>query len=365
MTSYWGNHIHLSIFGESHGAAIGAVIDGLPSGYAIDEAKIAREMDRRSSRGKNLATPRKEADRVEIVSGFFNGKTTGTPLTGIIRNGNTRSSDYEKTKMKMRPGHADYTAFLRYGGFQDYRGGGHFSGRLTAPMVFAGAVARQILKQKKPDVCIGSRIVRIGKIEDKTVLAPKDYAALHDEELDFPVADHDLAEKMRQEIVEARAQKDSVGGIVEGYILKAPGGLGSPIFDNVESRLSSLLFSIPAVKGVAFGSGFEMSSMRGSEANDVFRVDASDQIVTETNHNGGINGGITNGMPIVFQAAFKPTPSIAQPQKTVDLEKHENTELSIVGRHDPCIVLRALPVVESAAALCLLDLMTEAGGYRE
>jgi chorismate synthase len=365
MTSYWGNHIHLSIFGESHGAAIGAVLDGLPSGYEIDEEKIVREMDRRSSRGKNLATPRKEADQVEVVSGYFNGRTTGTPLTGIIRNGNTRSKDYEKTKMKMRPGHADYTAFLRYGGFQDYRGGGHFSGRLTAPMVFAGAVARQIVQQKKPDVMVGSRIVRIGQIEDKTVLSPKDYAGLRFEEPDFPVADSNLTEKMRQEIVEARAQKDSVGGIVEGYILNVPGGLGSPIFDNVESRLSSLLFSIPAVKGVAFGSGFEMSGMRGSEANDAFRVDEAGQIVTATNHNGGINGGITNGMPIVFRVAFKPTPSIAKQQQTVDLEKHENTALSIVGRHDPCIVLRALPVVESAAALCLLDLMMEADGYRE
>ncbi|MGN0194603.1 MAG: chorismate synthase [Pseudoramibacter sp.] len=365
MTSCWGKHVHLSIFGESHGAAIGAVIDGLPSGFDLDEDQIAHEMDRRSSRGKDLATPRKEADRVEIVSGYFDGKTTGTPLTGIIRNGNTRSADYARTKMKMRPGHADYTAFLRYGGFQDYRGGGHFSGRLTAPMVFAGAVAKQILRQKKTDICIGSRIVRIGQVEDQTVLSPEDYAKLRFKEPDFPVADADLIDGMRQEIVEARAQRDSVGGIVEGYILGAPGGLGSPIFDNVESRLSSFLFSIPAVKGVAFGSGFSMSSMRGSEANDAFRVDENGQIVTATNHNGGINGGITNGMPIVFRAAFKPTPSIAQPQQTVDLEKHENTELSIVGRHDPCIVLRALPVVESAAAFCLLDLMIEAGGYRE
>ncbi|MGI6557386.1 MAG: chorismate synthase [Pseudoramibacter sp.] len=364
MTSCWGQHIHLSIFGESHGPMIGAVIDGLPSGFTIDEAQIAAEMDRRSARGKDLATPRKEADRVQIVSGYFNGKTTGTPLTGIIENGNTHSSDYEKTKNKMRPGHADYTAFLRYGGFQDYRGGGHFSGRLTAPMVFAGAVAKQILAQKTPALSVGSRIVQIGKVCDSLVLKPKDYAALQYADAGFPVADGALKDAMIREITEARAQKDSVGGIVEGYITGVPGGLGSPIFDNVESRLASFLFAIPAVKGVSFGSGFDISGMRGSEANDAFRMEDG-RVVTATNHNGGINGGITNGMPIVFKAAFKPTPSIAQTQATVDMATRENTELAIQGRHDPCIVIRALPVVESAAALCLLDLMMEADGRHE
>jgi chorismate synthase len=364
MTSCWGQHIHLSIFGESHGPMIGAVIDGLPSGFTIDEAQIAAEMDRRSARGKDLATPRKEADRVRIVSGYFNGKTTGTPLTGIIENGNTHSSDYEKTKNKMRPGHADYTAFLRYGGFQDYRGGGHFSGRLTAPMVFAGAVAKQILAQKVPALSVGSRIVQIGQVRDSSVLGPKDYAALQYADAGFPVADGTLKEAMIREITEARAQKDSVGGIVEGYITGVPGGLGSPIFDNVESRLASFLFAIPAVKGVSFGSGFDISGMRGSEANDAFRME-NGHVVTATNHNGGINGGITNGMPIVFRVAFKPTPSIAQTQATIDMATRENTELAIQGRHDPCIVIRALPVVESAAALCLLDLMMEAGGRHE
>jgi chorismate synthase len=364
MTSCWGQHIHLSIFGESHGPMIGAVIDGLPSGFTIDEAQIAAEMDRRSARGKDLATPRKEADRVRIVSGYFNGKTTGTPLTGIIENGNTYSSDYEKTKNKMRPGHADYTAFLRYGGFQDYRGGGHFSGRLTAPMVFAGAVAKQILAQKVPALSVGSRIVQIGQVRDSSVLGPKDYAALQYADAGFPVVDGTLKEAMIREITEARAQKDSVGGIVEGYITGVPGGLGSPIFDNVESRLASFLFAIPAVKGVSFGSGFDISGMRGSEANDAFRME-NGHVVTATNHNGGINGGITNGMPIVFRVAFKPTPSIAQTQATIDMATRENTELAIQGRHDPCIVIRALPVVESAAALCLLDLMMEADGRHE
>ena len=364
MTSCWGQHVHLSIFGESHGPMIGAVIDGLPSGFTIDEAQIAAEMDRRSARGKDLATPRKEADRVRIVSGYFNGKTTGTPLTGIIENGNTHSSDYEKTKNKMRPGHADYTAFLRYGGFQDYRGGGHFSGRLTAPMVFAGAVAKQILAQKVPALSVGSRIVQIGRVRDSSVLGPKDYAAHQYADAGFPVVDGTLKEAMIREITEARAQKDSVGGIVEGYITGVPGGLGSPIFDNVESRLASFLFAIPAVKGVSFGSGFDISGMRGSEANDAFRMEDG-RVVTATNHNGGINGGITNGMPIVFRVAFKPTPSIAQTQATIDMATRENTELAIQGRHDPCIVIRALPVVESAAALCLLDLMMEADGRHE
>ena len=364
MTSCWGQHIHLSIFGESHGPMIGAVIDGLPSGFTIDEAQIAAEMDRRSARGKDLATPRKEADRVRIVSGYFNGKTTGTPLTGIIENGNTHSSDYEKTKNKMRPGHADYTAFLRYGGFQDYRGGGHFSGRLTAPMVFAGAVAKQILAQKVPALSVGSRIVQIGQVRDSSVLGPKDYAALQYADAGFPVVDGTLKEALIREITEARAQKASVGGIVEGYITGVPGGLGSPIFDNVESRLASFLFAIPAVKGVSFGSGFDISGMRGSEANDAFRMEDG-HVVTATNHNGGINGGITNGMPIVFRVAFKPTPSIAQTQATIDMATRENTELAIQGRHDPCIVIRALPVVESAAALCLLDLMMEADGRYE
>ena len=364
MSSLWNNRISISIFGESHGPMIGAVIDGLPSGFTIDEAQIAAEMDRRSARGKDLATPRKEADRVRIVSGYFNGKTTGTPLTGIIENGNTHSSDYEKTKNKMRPGHADYTAFLRYGGFQDYRGGGHFSGRLTAPMVFAGAVAKQILAQKVPALSVGSRIVQIGQVRDSSVLGPKDYAALQYADAGFPVVDGTLKEAMIREITEARAQKDSVGGIVEGYITGVPGGLGSPIFDNVESRLASFLFAIPAVKGVSFGSGFDISGMRGSEANDAFRMEDG-HVVTATNHNGGINGGITNGMPIVFRVAFKPTPSIAQTQATIDMATRENTELAIQGRHDPCIVIRALPVVESAAALCLLDLMMEADGRYE
>lgn len=360
MTSCWGDHIKLSVFGESHGPAIGAVLDGLPSGIPIDDAVIKHEMARRSAKGKDLATPRKEADEVEIVSGVFHGKTTGTPLCGIIRNGNTHSKDYEKTKNRMRPGHADYTAFLRYGGFQDYRGGGHFSGRLTAPMVFAGAVARCALSKMKPELSIGSRIVSVGKVRDLTKLSPQDYDKLSFAEPAIPTADSSLPDKIRQEIENARADKDSVGGIVEGYVTGVPGGLGSPIFDAVESRLSSFLFAIPAVKGVSFGSGFNIATMRGSEANDAF-VMSGDKVRTKTNHNGGINGGITNGMPVIFQVAFKPTPSIAREQDTIDIASKKDATLEIVGRHDPCIVLRALPVVEAAAALCFLDLLMARG----
>lgn len=356
MTSFWGNHIKLSIFGESHGTAIGAVLDGLPSGVPLDLDAIAGEMDRRSARGKALATPRKEADAPEIVSGFFEGRTTGTPLTGIIYNQNTKSKDYTLTKNKMRPGHADYTAYLRYGGFQDYRGGGHFSGRLTAPMVFAGAVAKQVLYKINPDIKIRSRIVSIGSVFDDRHLTPRDYENMPELNDNFPLYHNELGPAMLAEIEKARKNKDSVGGIIEGFVTGLPGGLGDPIFESVESRLSSLLFSIPAVKGVSFGSGFDIAEMKGSEANDSFFMEG-DRVETRTNHNGGINGGITNGMPVVFQTAFKPTPSIAQKQRTIDILEMKDTELEIVGRHDPCIVLRAAPVVEAVTALGILDLI--------
>jgi chorismate synthase len=360
MTSFWGNHLKLSVFGESHGKAIGAVLDGLPAGISIDEAAIAKEMDRRASRGKSLATPRKEADAVNIVSGFFEGHTTGTPLTGVIENTNTRSKDYARTKDKMRPGHADYTAWLKYGGYQDYRGGGHFSGRLTAPIVFAGAVAKQVLAAKADGLQVGSRILRIGAVADESILPPQAYADLQYGDANWPVIDKSCIPRMQAAVFEARADKDSVGGIIEGYVTGVPGGLGSPMFETVESRLAALLFAIPAAKGVEFGTGFAMSGMRGSEANDTFYM-AGDQVKTRTNHNGGINGGITNGMPLVFRVAFKPTPSIARPQATIDMARREDTTIEITGRHDPCIVLRAIPVVEAVTALCLLDLILEDG----
>lgn len=355
MSSNWGNRLKLSVFGESHGAAIGAVIDGLPSGIPLDLAAIAQEMDRRSSRGKALATPRKEADEVEIVSGFFEGRTTGTPLAGIIRNGNTQSRDYSRTKDKMRPGHADYSGWLRYGGYQDYRGGGHFSGRLTAPMVFAGAVARQVLAATYPGARIGSRIVAIGPVWDEKHLPSEAYPDMAFEDETFPLYNGGLKKAMLEEISQARAAQDSVGGVIEGFVTGLPGGMGNPLFESVESSLSALLFAIPAVKGVEFGTGFDMTEMRGSQANDSFFMDG-DAVRTRTNHNGGINGGITNGMPLVFRVAFKPTPSIAQEQETVDMARREDTVIAIQGRHDPCIVLRAAPVVEAVTALCILDL---------
>ena len=338
MSSIWGNKIKVSVFGESHGAAIGATIDGLPSGVAVDLEKVAAEMKRRAASSSRLATPRKEADEVEIVSGFFEGKTTGTPLTGIIRNGNTRSKDYARTKDLMRPGHADYSGWMRYGGFQDYRGGGHFSGRLTAPIVFAGAVAKAALAQIAPEVKIGSRILSIGSVQDKRDLKPEEYGSLCYENPLFPLYTKTLEETM----------KDDITGM--------PAGVGDPLFDSVESRLSALLFSVPAVKGVEFGLGFDITELRGSAANDPFYMD-SDRVKTTTNNNGGINGGITNGMPIVYRAAFKPTASIAQPQKTIDMAAKKDAEIEIQGRHDPCIVLRACPVVEAVTALCMLDFL--------
>lgn len=363
MSSFWQNHIKLSVFGESHGPAIGATLDGLPAGVPIDETLIEEEMKRRSASGKALATPRKEADRVEIVSGLFNGRTTGTPLTGIIANSNTRSGDYSKTKDIMRPGHADYTAKLRYAGYSDYRGGGHFSGRLTAPLVFAGAVCKQALGAKCPNLTIASRIVSIGKVSDETCLTPEDYETFVAADPMFPLVDEAKKDLMLDEIKKAAADKDSVGGVIEGFVTGVPGGLGSPIFDGVESVLASLIYAIPAVKGVSFGAGFDFASMRGSDANDVFYTDGK-TVRTRTNHNGGINGGITNGMPIVFRVGFKPTPSIAKNQQTVDVSTMTDSEIAIAGRHDPCIVLRAAPVVEAAAAIGLLDLLIEAEGVQ-
>ncbi len=350
--STWGNNLKISVFGESHGAAVGVVIDGLPSGITLDEGAIAKEMARRSASGKNLATPRKEADAVEIISGTFNGCTTGTPLTGIITNTNTKSKDYNRNV--LRPGHADYTAFRRYQGFQDHRGGGHFSGRLTAPMVFAGAVCKQVLAQWKPGVGIGSRIVAIGGVSDAVELPVAAYGQMTFSHPELPIYDSRLEAAMRNEILDAMAEEDSVGGIIEGFVTGLPAGVGDPIFDTMESRLASILFGVPAVKGLEFGTGFAMAAARASEMNDAFYLEDG-EVVTHTNHNGGINGGITNGMPLVFRVAFKPTPSIAATQHTVDIAAGEEVMHSTSGRHDPCIVVRACPVVEAVTALCILD----------
>lgn len=358
MGSTWGNKFKLSIFGESHGNGIGAVIDGLPAGIDIDLDGVQHELNRRAARGNPLATPRKEGDQIEVLSGIFNGKTTGAPLAGLIRNENTRSGDYAKTKDLMRPGHADYTANARYGGFQDYRGGGHFSGRLTAPLVFAGAIAKAVLSVIRPKLGIGSRIVSIGQVKDAPIDDWQVYQTLSKgfKNPAFPLYHANLEAVMKEAIIKAMEDQDSLGGSVEGFITGLEAGIGNPFFESIESRLSGLLFSIPAVKGVTFGAGFEMVSLRGSQTNDGLRI-KDGQIETVTNYNGGINGGISNGMPIVFQVAFKPTPSIGKEQQTINLAEMNDATLKIQGRHDPCIVIRAFPVVEAATAICLADFL--------
>lgn len=356
MSGVWGTKIKYSIFGESHGKAIGITIDGLPSGVELDSEEINREMLRRAPGKNKLSTPRQEKDQYEIVSGYFNGKTTGTPLCAIIRNSDQHSKDYEKTKDLMRPGHADYTGFIRYGGFNDYRGGGHFSGRITAPIVFAGAVAKQVLSKK--EIIIGSHIKSIRTVEEDFFSGVNINRSILEElsHKEFPTLDDKKGLTMQEEILEAREELDSVGGVVECAILNLPPGIGSPFFGSVESILSSLLFSIPAVKGVEFGEGFNIAKMKGSEANDEF-YSVGDEIKTYSNNNGGILGGITSGMPVVFRVAFKPTPSIAKEQKTVDISKNEDAIIKVEGRHDPCIVQRAVPVVEAVAAMGILEML--------
>jgi chorismate synthase len=354
MSGVWGNNIKYSIFGESHGKAIGITIDGIPAGIEIDLEHIKFEMSRRAPGKNQFSTERKEKDSFEILSGYFNGNTTGTPLCAIIRNKDEHSKDYDKIKSIIRPGHADYTGNVKYFGFNDYRGGGHFSGRLTAPLVFAGAIAKQILMKK--NIIIGSHIYEIGNVQDEEfdkVNIKSDFLkSLINRE--FPVINEEKALEMKKKILEAKQDLDSIGGIVEAAVLNLPAGLGSPFFDSIESSLAHILFSIPAVKGVEFGEGFNISRMKGSQANDEFYME-EDNVHTFTNNNGGILGGITTGMPLIFRAAFKPTPSIGKIQKTVDLLKKENTEIQVTGRHDPCIVPRAVPVVEAVTAMTILD----------
>lgn len=362
MSGIIGNNIKLSIFGESHGNAIGITIDGLKPGIKLDLEYIRQQMNRRVPGTSEFTTPRKEKDDFRILSGYFNGRTTGTPLCAIIMNEDKHSKDYEKTKNLMRPGHADFTGFVKYNGFNDYRGGGHFSGRITAPLVLAGSICRKVLEDR--GIFIGSHIKSIGDIVDdfkeknlfSAVSIEKD-KLMELSRSKFPVIDNASAEKMKNAIIEAKAEGDSVGGVIETAIINIPPGIGEPFFDSVESILSHLLFSIPAVKGVEFGEGFAMTSMPGSKANDEYYMDDNSAIKTRTNNNGGILGGITNGMPVIFRTAIKPTASILKAQKTVDIEKKENAEINIQGRHDPCIVIRAVPVVEAVSAIGILDLM--------
>ncbi len=362
MGSTWGNAIHISVFGESHGAGIGVVIDGFPSGVPYDEAFVLREMERRAPGRNKQSTQRKEADLPLIQSGIYNGKTTGTPICALIQNTNQHSGDYASLAVQPRPGHADYTGMLRYKGCNDPRGGGHFSGRLTAPLVFAGALCKLWLQTQ--GVQVGSHIQSIAQIQDMPFddvdVTPAQLEALR--EADYPVNNPRALEAMLAAIEDARMEQDSVGGVIECAAIGLPAGLGSPMLDTVESRLASILFAVPAVKGVEFGAGFAFAALRGSHANDALYQE-NGVVKTETNNNGGINGGITNGMPLIVRACIKATPSIGITQETLNLQTGKTEPLSIHGRHDPCIVTRAAPVIEAACAIALADLLREANGY--
>ena len=355
MKNNFGTNISMTIFGESHGPCIGITLDGLPAGFKINLKKINDDMEKRKAKG-SISTQRHEDDEVEIVSGFFNGYTTGTALTILIQNKNTQSKDYSDIQYRLRPGHADFSAYEKYHGFQDYRGGGHFSGRLTAPIVAAGSICRQILETK--NILIGSHIEQLYALHDAPFSnnideLKKQIQTLNKKE--FSTLDEQVAQNMEQAILEAKNEQDSIGGILESAIINLPAGIGEPFFDSIESILAHLLFSIPAVKGVSFGAGFQMASKKGSEANDAFIM--NDTIQTKTNNNGGINGGISNGMPIIIHTCIKPTPSIYKTQETVDYKTKESQTLNIKGRHDPCILHRARIVVDSMIAFGILDLL--------
>lgn len=354
MSGTWGNKIKFSIFGESHGGAIGGVISDLPPGLAIDFEEINFQMQRRNHRS-SYSTPRNETDEYEILSGFCDGVTTGSPLAFIIRNKDTKSKDYSMQKRLMRPGHSDYPAFIKYEGFNDVRGGGHFSGRITAPLVFAGAIAKQLLKKQGIKIC--SQIYSIGNVCGEHITDFSDGNIEKLNSLFFGVADEGLKDKMLSEIEEGRKTGDSTGGVVECAVVGVPAGVGQPFFDSVESRMAQMIFSVPAVKGIEFGMGFDITKIRGSEANDSYCYDDEGNVRTKTNNNGGITGGITNGMPIVFRTAIKPTPSISIEQDTIDVAEKCNAKVTVQGRHDACIVPRAAVVIEAAAALVIYDLL--------
>lgn len=353
MSSTYGENLKLTIFGQSHGAAIGMTLDGIPAGLPVDFDELQAFLNRRAPGQNNWSTPRKEGDRPEFLAGILDGFTCGAPIAAVIHNTNTRSGDYANLKDCPRPGHADYTAQIKYGGFQDAAGGGHFSGRLTAPLCIAGGLCKQWLAEQ--GIRIGARIATIAGVKDGfdvNYLNPQ----LDLIGKDFPVFSPDAGERMQAKIAEARSECDSVGGIIECYITGVPAGLGEPMFGGVESRISQIVYGVPAVKSVEFGIGAEAANLRGSQCNDAFTV-ANGNISTLTNNAGGILGGITNGMPIVFRAAIKPTPSISRPQQSVSLSGGKEQELVVKGRHDPCIVPRAVPVIEAAAAIALFDLM--------
>lgn len=363
MGSVWGNALKISIFGESHGNGIGVVLDGFPAGVPFDEDFILSEMARRAPGKNKQSTARSEADRPRILSGVYQGFSAGTPICAAIENTDTRSGDYKDFTSQPRPGHADFTGSVRYHGFNDPRGGGHFSGRLTAPLTFAGALCKLFLRSK--GIAVGSHIQSIAQIQD----TPFDDVALTAGTLEalrkqpYPIQNPRAEAAMLAAIEEARLDGDSVGGVIECAALGLPAGLGSPMLDTVEGRLASLLFSVPAVKGLEFGAGFGFAGLRGSHANDPFYRDADGAVRTETNNNGGVLGGISSGMPLLFRAAIKPTPSISHPQETLNLQTGAVEPFAVKGRHDPCIVTRAAPVVEAACAVALTDLYLEGYGY--
>ena len=352
MSSTYGDNLKLSIFGQSHGAAIGLTLDGIPAGLPVDFEKLQQFLNRRAPGQNDWSTPRKEEDRPEFLAGILDGYTCGAPIAAVIHNKNTRSGDYANLKTTPRPGHADYTAQVKYGGFQDSAGGGHFSGRLTAPLCIAGGLCRQWLEEM--GIQIGAHILAIGECGDQ-------YFDSLDPELDavaadFPVLNPEAGRAMKELIAQARTEGDSVGGIIECAVTGLPAGIGEPMFGGVESRIAQIVYGIPAVKGVEFGIGFECACVPGTESNDPFAI-VDGKVVTLSNNAGGILGGITNGMPVIFQTAFKATPSIAIRQQSVNLSAMEAAELQVRGRHDPCIVPRAVPVVEAAAAIAIYDLI--------
>lgn len=352
MSSTYGENLKLSIFGQSHGAAIGMTLDGIPAGLPVDTDALQVFLNRRAPGQNDWSTPRKEADRPEFLSGILDGYTCGAPIAAVIHNKNTRSGDYANLKDCPRPGHADLTAQIKYGGFQDATGGGHFSGRLTAPLCIAGGLCKQWLESM--GIQVFAHVAAIAGISDTPFdpLAP-DADLIQPE---FPVINQDAGARMRAAISAARSDGDSVGGIVECAVTGLPAGVGEPMFGGVESRIAQIVYGVPAVKGVEFGAGFAAAKLRGSQNNDDYVI-SDGQIHTVTNNSGGILGGITTGMPLIFRAALKPTPSISRPQQSVSLSSGEMQELVVKGRHDPCIVPRAIPVIEAAAAIAIFDMI--------
>ena len=364
MASMFGRQLKISVFGQSHSEGIGVVADGFPAGFRIDRSRLSEFMARRAPGRSPLATPRKEADELHILSGIVEDVTCGAPFCAVIHNTDTRSGDYRDIQRVPRPAHADFTAQQKFHGFQDVRGGGHFSGRLTAPLTAAGGIAVQMLESQ--GICIGAHISSIADVHDRNFdpvkVSPADFENLRLKPI--PCLSDEASARMQQSILLARSEADSVGGTIECAVTGMPPGLGSPMFDGLENRIAAAIFSIPAVKGIEFGSGFAGTEMRGSENNDAFTTDQTGKIQTVTNHHGGILGGISSGMPVLFRIAMKPTPSIGKQQQSVDMASKQAALLSIGGRHDPCVVLRAVVCVEAVTALTLLDILLSEGYWK-